>query len=107
MKTGPITYTAAQMPANGIGGPSHTCRIRTCVPPGVVANDHSTSIPFLIPPMRRNRIEGFLLFTVISDSHHLGQLTPNRINGIAKGRLADVSTIPPPSLRRSLKRTKR
>src|SRR2546423_1810328 len=107
MKIGPITYTAAQTPTNGIGGPSHMCRIRTCVPPGVVENDHSTSIPFVIPSMWRNRIEGVSLFTVISESHHVGQLRRNRSNEAEKGLFADISTMPPASLRRSRKRTKR
>src|SRR5204862_6487991 len=74
-KTGPIRCVAAHFPSSGMGGPSHTCRIRTCVPPGTGVNAHSTSIPFVMPPTCRKRMHGAVWLTDISESHHVGQLS--------------------------------
>src|SRR5256885_10721520 len=108
--TGPITYLAAHLPRTGMRGPSHTCRIRTCVPPRPRAGIklHSTSMPFVTPPTCRKRIDGSDLFTDISDSHHVGQLKRSGTLDVSmmwKGREADISTSPPPSDRLSLNRT--
>jgi hypothetical protein len=59
--------------------------MRTRVPPAAGLNVHSTSIPLVIPPTCRKRIDGATLFTDISESHHVGQL--NRIGPF------DVSTM--------------
>ena len=71
------------------------------VNPATGAKLHSTSIRVVTPPTCRNRTFGTERDTCISDSHQVGQSSgPN-------GRLADISTSPPPSGVRSRKRTYR
>ena len=68
---------------------------------------HSTSMPVVIPRTCRKRIDGARgdpgagRVTAMSDVQRVGQsIAPN-------GRLADISTRPPPSRRLSSNRTKR
>src|SRR6202165_1141188 len=110
MNTGPIRYVAANRPIReNQRGPSHKCTIRTCVPSDVGENDHSTSISLVIPPTCLNRLDGRFLSTAISDSHQVRQLIRRRPFGVLSwnGRLADISTNPPPSDRRVRNRTYR
>ena len=75
--TGPMTNVAAHLPTTGTRSPSHKCTIRTCVPPDVGENDHSTSISLVIPPTCGKRIAGLSLSTAISEIHQVGQLIRN------------------------------